>query len=255
MIRALIVDDEFLARKKIMTLLEGHNDVHVIGECRNGAEAIEMIKLKEPDLVFLDIQMPDIDGFGVLSRLEGNKIPHVIFATAFDTYAIKAFEAHALDYLLKPFDEERFNQSLSKAKSHLKLKKDANLSQQLLSIIKTHQALETNFINSLQIKEKGVEITIFLDDVFALEAEGNYISLLTEDRKHLYRSTMNSLEEGLNPEHFLRIHRSFILNKRYIQKCVYTNNNEYKFHMKNSKVFISGRAYKENIIPYIKENS
>ncbi|MEO1050405.1 MAG: LytTR family DNA-binding domain-containing protein [Bacteroidota bacterium] len=253
-IKAVVVDDEILARKRIMTLLENHDDVKVIGQCRNGTEAVETIRQKEPDLVFLDIQMPDIDGFEVISKLKMSSLPHFIFATAFDHFALKAFEVHALDYLLKPFDGERFEEALQLAKEQIQLRQESVFNQKLVQMIKSHQRNDDSYLSSFVIKDRGREFDIECEDIFYLEANGNYVVLRTDKVKHLYRSTMNTLEEQLNPEDFIRVHRSFILNKRYIKGCRYMNNNEYKFSIKNGANVLSGRAYKEAIIEYLKES-
>lgn len=250
-IKTIVVDDEFLARKKVMKLLESHDEVKVIGECKNAAEAIELINKKEPDLVFLDIQMPDNDGFYVLRNIELNPMPQIIFATAYDQYAIKAFEVNALNYLLKPLDEDRFNEAITQALSLLNLKKTSTFNTKLINLINEFQQKDSEYINSFSIKDKGRIQVVAVEHIYFLEATGNYITIHSEDGNHLYRSTMNAIEEQLNPEEFIRIHRSFMLNTRYIKNYKYLGNNEYLFTLKNKQEITSSRSYKEKIQEYL----
>jgi two-component system LytT family response regulator len=251
MIRAIIVDDEYLARQRVLTLLKSYEEIKVIGEAKNGEQAVEMINMKTPDLVFLDVQMPDFNGFDVIKKVNTEPKPYIIFTTAFDSYAIKAFNVHALDYLLKPFDEERFDESITKVKHYLELKKSADFNGKLVSLVKDFQQIESRYKTYFVIKDKGREVSVDLDDVLYLEANGNYINFCTLGKTHLYRSTMNTIADALNPEIFLRIHRSFIINKRYISQCQYLNNSEYEFLLKNGAKLISGRSFKEEVISYL----
>lgn len=250
MIRAVIIDDEYLARQRVIKLLEPFHWIKLIGEARNGKDAVELIRLKQPDLLFLDVQMPDFDGFEVVQRMKGSKMPYIVFTTAFDQYAIKAFDVHALDYLLKPIDEDRFNSSMQKVEDHFQTQRATDFNEQLVKLINTYNRTD-QYITHLTITERGREFDVDLDDVFYLEANGNYVNLHTATKTHLYRSTMNSLAAKVNHEDFIRIHRSLILNKRYIAQCVYTNNNEYRFTMKNGQFLHSGRSFKEDIMVYL----
>lgn len=249
MIRAVVVDDEYLARQRVITLLKIYDEIKVIGEAKNGTQAVEMINMKEPDLVFLDIQMPAFDGFEVIKKI--NHKPYVVFTTAYDSYAIKAFNVHALDYLLKPFDEERFSESMGKVQEYFKIKKTSSFGDKLMGLMKEFQQSDSSYHNHFVIKDRGRELTIDLDDVIYMEANGNYINFCTATNTHLYRATMNTIAVQLNPDDFIRIHRSFILNKRYINQCQYLNNNEYEFLLKNGTKLVSGRSYKEEIVAYL----
>lgn len=251
-IRALIIDDEFLARQRVIKLLASHDQIKVLGEAKNGKEAVDLILLKQPDLLFLDVQMPDFDGFEVVDRIQGKQAPYIIFTTAFDQYAIKAFDVHALDYLLKPIDEDRFNEAILKAEVHFQTQRTNNFNKELLKMIQTFHRSE-QFMNHVHISERGREFEVDLDEVFYFEANGNYVNLYTHTKTHLYRITTNVLSEQVNPEDFIRIHRSLILNKRYIEKCNYTSNNEYLFTMKNGQQLQSGRSYKEDINVYLNQ--
>ncbi len=249
-IRALVIDDEYLARQRVIKLLEHFDQIKVLGEARNGKEAVELIQLKSPDLIFLDVQMPDFDGFEVVNRIKINEMPYIVFTTAYDQYAIKAFDIHALDYLLKPIDEGRFNSSMQKVEAHFKTQKATDFNKELMKMIKTFNKSD-EYLNQVTISDRGREMEIDLDEVLYFEANGNYVNLFTQSKVHLYRTTMNALAEQVNPEDFIRIHRSLILNKRYIGKCIYTSNNEYQFTMKNGQNLQSGRSFKEDIMVFL----
>lgn len=250
-IRTLLVDDEYLARQRVLKLLENHHDITVVGEARNAGEAINLIEKMEPDLVFLDIQMPDQTGFDVVRRLMNP--PYIIFATAYDQYALKAFDVHALDYLLKPFDEERFAQALDQARQQLGLKRSAGFQEKLTNLLREYQAEPGKYRTQFEIKERGRLHTVSTFEVVFVEAEGNYVALHTEKEKYLYRITMSALEAELNPTEFLRVHRSLFINRRFVAECRYLNNNEYQFRLKNGVKLISGRSYRDQIQAYLSE--
>lgn len=252
-IRTVVIDDEPLARSRIVNRLSEQEEIVIIGECRNGKEAISFITKKRPDLIFLDIQMPDMDGFAVLGKLKLDYDPFIIFATAYDQYALKAFEVHAIDYLLKPFDNERFNEALSRAKEQIKLKKTAGFNHKLMSLMREFQQAENEFLSAFEIKKNGRQIKVFTEDIIWIEADGNYLNLNTERGSYLYRATMNAIESELNPQQFLRIHRSFIVNRRFIAEVNYLNTNEYRFKLKNGNELVSGRSYKGKIGEYLAE--
>lgn len=251
MIRAIIVDDEYLARQRVLKLLESHDEIKVTAEAKNGTDAVELINLKEPDLVFLDVQMPDFDGFQVVQKVKTKKLPYIVFTTAYDSYAIRAFDIHALDYLLKPIDEDRFNESIQKLLNHFETIKTSVFNKKLLKMVKDFERPQDEFINQITITERGWEHEVDLENVQYIEANGNYVNLNTSEKTHLYRTTMNTISSQLNPDDFLRIHRSIIVNRRYIKKCTYLSNNEYEFAMKNGKVLLSGRSYKQEIMHYL----
>lgn len=253
-IRTLIVDDEQIARSRIRKLVAEDPDIDLIGECSNGAEAVTMIKDKSPDLVFLDIQMPDLDGFGVIDKLDPNKAPFIIFATAYHEYALKAFDVHAIDYLLKPFDDDRFSESLNMAKDQLNMKNTSQLTEKLMKAVRDIQHEHSTYARHIVIRDRGREFEIDLDDVIYAEAEGNYVNFELKNRHYLYRITMNALADDLDPTKFLRIHRSFILNRDKIGSVKYNGNNEFRFKMSNGKEVTSGRSYKENIGSFLEEH-
>ena len=223
-IRALIVDDEPLARRTIRELLRDDPEVQVVGECGGGREAVESILRQPPDLLFLDIQMPGMNGFDVLSRIELERIPAIIFVTAYDAYALKAFEVHALDYLLKPFTDERFREALARAKSHVELKEVRELAQSLRAFLRERADAEPEaaprkeFLTRFMVKTGGRVIFIRAGDVDWIEADNYYIKLHVAGRSHLLRLSMKELEESLDPKSFWRIHRSAIINLERVRE-------------------------------------
>ncbi|WP_298761626.1 response regulator transcription factor [uncultured Psychroserpens sp.] len=248
-LRCLIIDDEFLARQRLLKLLEPFDSILVIGECKNGQDALEKIKLKEPDLIFLDIQMPDMNGFTVYDKIQ--KKPYVIFTTAYDSYAIKAFKINAVDYLLKPFDEERLTIAIYRILDIKKTNKASKIEGQIKRLLLSLQEESSPFINQIVLSSKGRDTVINIDDVVYFKSDGNYVQLVTSEKSHLYRETMNMLYSQLDLSQFLRIHRSLILNKFYIRKCVYINNNVYKFELKNDLEVLSSRSFSSQISKYL----
>ncbi len=255
-IRTLIVDDEFLARERLKKLLEPYPEIRLLGECRNGEEAIETVTNKEPDLLFLDVQMTGLNGIEVVGKLQNMSIdlPLIVFTTAYDQYALKAFEANAIDYLLKPFEKERFGQAIEKIKQQYDLRQSFDLNKKMMNLMKAFSPAASAFRLAFTIKEKGKEHIVPVEDIFCMVAEGNYLQLHTPQRDWLYRATMNQITEELDTSDFLRIHRSIILNLRYLQGYQYLGNNEYRFRMKNGKELVSSRSYKAAIMEYFSLN-
>jgi two-component system, LytTR family, response regulator len=206
-ITAAIIDDEPFARERVRRLLSEDADVEIVGEAGDGVEAVDLIRGKRPALVFLDVQMPGRDGFEVLAELEEETMPLVIFLTAFDRYAVKAFETAALDYLLKPFDEERFKKALDRAKSRL-VEENAPDENETGEIFRT----ENGCLDRVLVKKGGRVYFYRTDEIERIEAEGNYVRLYFDDRVHLLRETISSLEQQLDPKKFARIHRSSLVN-------------------------------------------
>ena len=203
--RALIVDDEELARAVVREHLAAHADIEILGEAANGFEAVKLAAELKPDLVFLDVQMPKLDGFEVLALLDGP--PAVVFVTAFDQHALRAFDAHAVDYLLKPFSKERFDAALDKARRAVGTKPTTDLASTLQSA-----AREGKPLDRIVVKD-GPKVTIVpLDKLDFVQAQDDYVLLKTEGRELLKQQTLSSLEGQLNADRFIRIHRSYILN-------------------------------------------
>jgi two-component system LytT family response regulator len=215
-IRTLIVDDEPLAREGVRVLLQQDPDVEVVGECANGREAVQAIEDLAPDLLFLDVQMPEVDGFAVLAQVEVARMPVVVFVTAYDQHALRAFDVHALDYLLKPFKDDRFKAALARAKTQVRQQKVSAISQRLVALLDhtgrsapaaTAPPSEA-YLTRLVVKSGGRVFFINVEEIDWIEAADYYVRLHVGGKTHLLRETMSHLERRLDPQHFLRIHRS-----------------------------------------------
>jgi len=254
-IRTIIVDDEPAARSRIARLLAQDAEMELVAECRNGMEALDAVQKHRPDLIFLDVQMPQMNGIETLDRIEDERKPFVVFVTAYDQYALKAFDRNAVDYLLKPYDDDRFFSSLEKAKKHIDMRMNSKLTGKLLDLMREHMHAKSEYTEVFTIREKGREYKAHVDDIVFLRAEGNYLCLQMKDRSHLYRMTMNAVESELDPARFLRIHRSFLVNTAHIRNTRYSGNNEFIFSMANGERIVSGRSYKEQIAKALQEQS
>ncbi len=246
-IRAIIVDDEVLGRSRIRKLLSGYDHVSLVGEGKNGQEAVKLIEDYRPDLAFMDVEMPDKDGFQVLKTLDESAWPFVIFVTAHDRFALKAFDVKAVDYLLKPFDDVRFERALNSATEQIKMKDESLLNAQLIRIMDDYRMKVQGNPYIISIKDRGREHKINIYDIVYIEADGNYLKLQLEKERHLLRATMQQMQEELDQNCFLRIHRSVIVNVNYLKVKTYKGNNEYVFKLRNGMDFISGRSFKEDI--------
>lgn len=250
-IRTLIVDDEPLARRTIRTLLETDPEIEIIGECGSGPEAVDAIRKKTPDLLFLDIQMPGMTGFEVLSRIEVERLPLTVFVTAFDQFALKAFEVHALDYLLKPFTDRRFAGALHQAKSHLQMKEVGKLGQKLAALLGDQLSAATakpnTFLTRFMIKNAGRITFVKTGDVDWIAADDYYIKLHVGPKAHLLRMSMNELENKLDPAHFLRIHRSAIVNFDRIKELHQNPNGDYVVVLKDGTELKLSRGRRERL--------
>ena len=209
-LRCLIVDDEPLARDSIRMMVEKDRELQIIGECSNGLEALKAIREQNPDVVFLDIQMPQLDGFGVVKGLKNQTLPYIIFVTAYDQYAVRAFDVHALDYLLKPLDEERFERATERAKTNLQ--SQSEWAQQITSFLDEVENRDSQYLDRLMIKEDGRIFLLNVADVDWIEAKGNYLLIHSGKKSHLMREAMAAMETKLDPNKFFRIHRSTIVN-------------------------------------------
>lgn len=253
-IKTLIIDDEILARARIKHLLADVPDFYIVGESKNGNDALADIETKRPDLIFLDIKMPRLSGFDVIEKLNLNYKPFIIFVTAFEQFALKAFDVNAVDYLLKPFDDDRFFEALNRAKSQIKLLKANALNDKMRKMILEDD--DSEYRQSFTIKEKGLNKRIDVNKILFIEAEGNYLKLVTESSYYLYRCTMNKIQDQLDPDQFLRIHRSYIVNTHYLKSANYLyENNEYEFVLRNKQRIHSGRSYKQKINDYLDSGS
>lgn len=264
-LKVIIVDDEPLARKGLAIRLKIFNDIDVIAQCSNGREAIETVRAYQPDVMFLDIQMPGINGFQVIQSLseQGVPLPHVVFVTAFDQYAIQAFDVHALDYLLKPADEERLSQTMDKVRDYIVHKENSIHKSQLIDIVSEVTGNESSDIlaelasnkpltiskysDILPVKDAGEVSRVPVKDILWIDAAGDYMCVHTAENTHILRKTMKELEAMLDPNQFIRSHRSTIVNKHYIQKFCSQLNGEYYLIMNNDKELKVSRSYKEKV--------
>ncbi|MDQ3798970.1 MAG: LytTR family DNA-binding domain-containing protein [Acidobacteriota bacterium] len=246
-IKTLIVDDEPLARERIKRMLRDEPDITVIGECGNGAEAIAAIKREKPDLVFLDIQMPEKNGFEVIESLDAKAVPTIIFVTAYDQYALQAFEVHALDYLLKPFNRDRLNRALTRARGHIEHRNFGNLDERLASLI-ADLKVERKYLERLVVKTTGRVFFLKTDEIDWIEAAGNYLKLHVGRESHLIRETMNGIEAKLNPDKFLRIHRSTVVNIDRIKELHPMFSGDYSVILRNGVELTLSRNYRERFL-------
>lgn len=245
-IRALVVDDEPLAREMIREMLEDDSEVEIVGECVNGREAVEAIKSLKPDLVFLDIQMPELGGFEVLESFDPESIPpYIIFVTAYDQYAVRAFEVHAFDYLLKPFDKERFDAAWERVKTQIKLDQGGERDRHILALLEELKS-GPRHLERLVIKNGGRVFFLNVQDVYCIESEGNYVRVYDNQKGYLLRETISSLEEQLDPRQFRRIHRSAIVKIDRIKEMQPWFHGEYRIIMENGKQLTLSRNYRSN---------
>ena len=245
-VRVLLVDDEPLARAMLREMLSDDPDVEIVGECVNGGEAVEAINATVPDLVFLDVQMPEVGGFEVLEALGNDRIPHVIFVTAYDQYAVRAFEVHALDYLLKPFDRERFSLSWQRAKAQILQERDGGVDQRILALLEEMKA-GSKYLERLVIKAAGRIYFLETNDIDWIEAEGNYVSVHEGKKSHLLRETISSLESQLDPKKFLRIHRSSIVRIDRIRELQPWFHGEFRVVLQNGMQLTLSRNYRDKL--------
>lgn len=251
-IRTLIVDDEPLARRNLRLLLEQDPQIEIVGECRNGREAVAALKSQAPELLFLDIQMPEMDGFDVLAAIGPKKVQAIIFVTAFDQYALKAFEVHALDYLLKPYDDARFHKALDKAKLQIEQRQLDQLSLKLLALLDDRErSLDGNpaqpYLSRLMVKLANRVILLKVAEIDWIEADGNYAKLHVGRKAHLLREKMHDLEAQLNPKKFVRIHRSIIVNLDRIKEMQPHFNGDYIVVLEDGAQLRLSRSRREQL--------
>ena len=251
-VRILIVDDEPLARDSVRVLLSSRPDVEIVGECENGREAVKAIAAEQPDLVFLDIQMPEMDGFGVIKAVGAERMPTVVFATAYDQYALQAFEAQALDYLLKPFDDERFESVLERAIKRVHDERVGVLSSQLVELLgyrdgqtdaTVDRAGDSGYSERILIKEKDAVLFLKTDDIDWIEAAGDYVLLHVQKKEHLLRESMTGMEKRLDATRFVRIHRSTIVNLDRVFKLQPYFHGDYIVYLTNGDELKLSRRY------------
>ena len=249
-ITALIVDDEALARKFIRRMLKDERDVEVLGECNDGKSAVAMIQKQKPDLVFLDVQMPAMDGFGVLEAI-GPELPTaVIFTTAYEKYAIRAFELHALDYLLKPFDQTRFRDAMRHARDQLKQRQNEDGRLQISALLESVKA-QSKYLERLIIKADGRISFLSAREINWIEADDKYVHLHTAKGSRMVRQTLTAMESQLDPGKFLRIHRSAVVNVERIKELEPTFNGEHVVLLDDGTKLTLSRSYRQKLFEHL----
>jgi two-component system, LytTR family, response regulator len=245
-ITVLIVDDETLARALIAELLKKFPEFQIIGECSDGKDALKFLQRKSPDLIFLDVQMPGIDGLTLLEELNDIGLPAIIFVTAYDQYAIRAFDFHAIDYLLKPFSQSRFEKALLRAKEHiLEHPPSDDIKQQQISSLLENYRNKAAPLKRLFLKDRGKIVLLNPETINWIEADDKYIRLYTSEKKYLIRQTLNAVEAELDPSLFARVHRSYIVNLTRIQELHPMFNGEYVLVLNDETKLTLSRNYRD----------
>lgn len=246
-IRTLIVDDELLGRERVRQLLLPEPEIEIIGECTNGREAVAVIQEKRPDLIFLDVQMPELDGFGVLQGIGGGgPLPVIVFVTAHDKFALRAFEFHAVDYLLKPFDRSRFQAALQRALDQVKQRQGGTLDQRLSNLLAELKA-PVKPPERLAVKSSGRVVFVRIEDIDWIEAADNYVDLHVGKQSHLLREKMSVLETRLPPEKFVRISRSTIVNVERLKELQPLYHGTYAVILQDGTKLTLSRNYRDKL--------
>ena len=245
-LQVLVVDDEKWARRRIASLLEDEPDVKIVGEAANGEDAVTGILELRPDLVFLDIQMDGMDGFEVIDAVGIERMPMVVFATAYDNYAVRAFETHAVDYLLKPIDKDRFRDALDRARHEISQKRSSPAPQ--LEALLEELRTRSGYLKRIGVSSAGRISIVRAADVSWFEAAGNYIKLHVGDREHLTRQTMKELQSRLDPEQFVRVHRSAIVNLDRVRELQPWFRGEQVLILDDGTRVTIGRRYRNELV-------
>jgi two-component system LytT family response regulator len=245
-VRVLIVDDEPLARDGVRLHLELEPDFEVVGEAGNGEEAVALIHELSPDVVFLDVQMSGIDGFGVVETVGAERMPVTVFVTAYDQFALKAFEAHALDYLLKPFDAERFRKAIERVRAQLRTLHADGVEAQLAALLAELRG-KREYLERIVVRSGGRILILRVEDIDWLEAASNYVRIHAGGRQYLLRETMSNLEARLDPAHFVRIHRSTMVRLERIRELEPLFQGDYVLILEDGTRLTSSRGYRDRL--------
>jgi two-component system LytT family response regulator len=243
MIQAVLADDEVLARQKLRQLLRDERDIEIVGESASANETVELVRATKPALLFLDIRMPGMDGFDVIGALESEKnlpMPAIIFTTAYDQYALRAFEIHAVDYLLKPFTPERLRSAIQRVRDQS--------ADEVAVRANGHSPNGNAYTTRIVFKSRGRILFLPVSEIRWIGAEENYVRLCTEHETHLLRETMAHLEERLDPHSFLRVHRSFIVNLQFVKEVRTDHDGESSVMMLDGHKIAMSRSYKSRIL-------
>ncbi len=244
-IRTLVVEDQPIARERLVELLQSEPDIEIVGATDSGTDAVAAIRRLSPDLVFLDLRIRDLDGFGVIAEL-GHGMPLTIFVTAHDEYALRAFDVHAFDYLLKPFGRERFQEALDRARARLAEGREEKLARRLVSLVQDVGSPKT-LPDRLMVKSGGRVVFLQLDELDAVESEGNYVRLHAGARVYLVRETMASIEARLGHDRFCRVHRGWIVNLDRVREMHVRPNGEHELVTNEGRTYRVGRAFREAV--------
>ncbi len=253
MMRTIIADDERLARKKLRILLGSEPGIEIVAECSDGKQTIAAVHANKPDLLLLDVQLPDIDGFGVLRAIQVDEMPVVIFTTAYDQYAVKAFQAHALDYLLKPFDHGRLHHAIDRARAEFLKAQDRETTCRILDFL-AKTKYESPRDGRLAFKTGGRVVFLPLDDIDWLSAAANYVTVKVGAESYLLREGIGHIFDRLDPDKFVRIHRSTIVNVQKIKELQPVNSGEYIVLLKDGKELSCSRGYRAGLQRLIDKN-
>ena len=245
-IRVVIADDEVLARKFIRRMLKQDPEVEIVAECGNGAETVAMIRKEKPDLVFLDVQMPEMNGFAVLDAVKLDHLPEIIFTTAYESYAIRAFELHALDYLLKPFDQVRFKAALKYAKERFHSHHEEEKRLQIGTLLESIRA-QQQYLDRVIIRTDGRITFLQTREIDWLEADDKYVHLHTGKGTRMVRQTLSAMEEQLDPRKFVRVHRSAMVNTDRIKELQPLFNGEHSLILEDGTRLTLSRKYKDKL--------
>lgn len=252
-LRVLVADDEPLARQRLEDLLQERNEVELVGLARNGTEAVDLIRSLRPDLVFLDVQMPGLLGVDVVREIGPDEMPPTIFVTAFDEYAVNAFEVAALDYLVKPFDDDRFEQALERAVEAIRLREVSALTDRLAALLRGGTPVEApaaaestpRYLERIAVEMRGQVRVVAVERIDFITASGPYAELHVGDDTYLIRERMQTLEERLDPEHFVRIHRSTIVRLDRVEVLLRSGGGDYAVRLKDGRRLQVSRSRRE----------
>lgn len=258
-LRALIVDDEPIARRTLERLCQASHDIEVVGQSRHGTEAVEAIRELKPDIVFLDIEMRDVGGFAVIEQVGAENMPLVVFVTAFDRYAVKAFEVNAVDYLLKPFDDSRFEAAMKRVRERLAGGITPPLQEMIRESLRAVLSASLNQpgagpLQRIAVDRDGRVVFVDVENIECIEARGNYILVHTDSESLLLRSTMQQAAAMLDRARFLRIHRSIIVNSTHIREMERTPGGEYTVTLRNKQKYTASGGFNRNLLEFVRKS-
>jgi len=247
-VRVLVVDDEPMGRRGITSRLARIDGVAVVGECANGTDAVEAIRRERPDVVFLDVQMPGMGGFDVIEALGADQLPRVIFVTAFDQHALRAFEVHAADYLLKPIDDRRFHEAVARAVEAVRSERESAVGRSVARLISAPVALASRAApKRLAVRQRGRVVLVPYAQIGWVEAEGDYVRVHAGAKSWLMRQTLSALATDLDPQRFVRVHRSFVVNVEHVQEIAFDDEGDAELVLRDGTRVRTGRAFRTTV--------